>query len=655
MFRKLLIALALLVIVIIIGIVGVVLFVDPNDYRDEIAGKASEQLARPVALNGPLNFRVFPWIALEIKDVEVGNPPEFPADMPLANIGAAVASVRLSSLIRGKVDIGDIHLQDAHINALTLSGGRSNLTGLGGAGQAPTADQNSAVTDISQISTGAVSFSNLLLNNVDLASGERQTIAIDDIAVDPFRAGEDVDFSIRGKIVRGDEIVLDKLDIDGAINVAADLSAVQLAQFSLSAFAPAAAAEIDVSGAVNMSSLSPVRIHMPSLQAVIESAAQRLEIASAVDIQIEPVVAVTLDNGKVSLNGQSLAVSGGLRLAAAPSLDVRVSGEQLDLTAFMPANDETAADRGAASTAAGSASTSAQNAAATDLSWLRPWRIDAALDLQKLLLPDVELSNVQATLRARDGLITLNPLQARIFEGGFNGAASVDLRQDPPLVRLQPSLDGIAMQSMLHLLTDAVPCRGDGSLSLDLSFRGLNAKQAMESLDGQGQFTILDGALIGVDLNQVLNEELSRSNLTNISDAFGGETAFEQLQGSFSAQSGVITLPSVNMDTLQFGIRGNGSINLRQQALDYQMDLNLGEALRESLPERLVDATGGVIPLSVSGPMTAPIVTVNVENLVQRAVKKEARKQGRKLLDRLFNKDKDEEEAQDSAAEDDNG
>ena len=46
--------------------------------------RASETLGREVRLDGPMSLKLFPWLALEISDVHVGNPPGFGEAAPLA-------------------------------------------------------------------------------------------------------------------------------------------------------------------------------------------------------------------------------------------------------------------------------------------------------------------------------------------------------------------------------------------------------------------------------------------------------------------------------------------------------------------------------------------------------------------------------------------
>ena len=734
MIRKLIMAVVALVVLLVIGVVLVVVLVDPNDYREQLSAKASEQLGRPVALNGPLSLKVFPSIALNISDVEVGNPEGFPSDQPLAKVGSALASVQLGPLLSGQVLVGDIALNQVEVNLLTSGDinaeDASNLAGLVSNEEA---DPAAPATDLSQITTGALSIDDLVINQTNLMTGESQSVTIDHIDMSAFQANRDVSVAMSGNIAQSGELMVQDLDIEGVINVAADLSRIDLSDLSLDARLPSAEAQVSVRADGALESLTPPRINLSQLvgdvalddgtkahidgplvveagdvirldmaalkaeasmadgtevtlstpvaatvgastdlrlarlNATVKAPAQQMDLSfnGSVNALVNDAPSVDLGPSDIVLNGQTLTAEGRVQLGEQPNLNLNVQGSTLDLTPFITASEtggatgggdiSTGSDQSPSSapnngnTGGGAGGGSGAAAPQYDFSALQPWRMDVQLGLERLILPNLELEQVTGVMQARNGLITLDPLRARLFQGQFNGKATVDTRQTPPEVHLQPRLEGVAVQALLAVLSPAAPARGAGAMDLDIRFQGLDVEQALSSLTGRGAFSILDGAIVGVDLNRLLNEEMSRSNFGNIRDSFGGETLFEKMSGEFNAESGVLTLPTMDMETLQFGLSGAGQMDLRQQSLNYDMELNLGEQLRAQLPPKLVKATGGVIPLTLSGDITAPVVTVNMEQLLQKAVKKEVKKRGRKLLNNIFKRleEKDGEEATD--------
>lgn len=119
----------------IVALIGVallliVLFVDPNDYRDDIERLVEQKTGRELTLSGDLKLSVFPWIALEAGPASLGDAPGF-GDEPFASIQEARVGVRLLPLLRGEIEIGAIRLHGARIRLVTDERGRKNWSDLG--------------------------------------------------------------------------------------------------------------------------------------------------------------------------------------------------------------------------------------------------------------------------------------------------------------------------------------------------------------------------------------------------------------------------------------------------------------------------------------------------------------------------------------------
>ena len=118
--------LALLVVVLL----GVVLFVDPNDYRDDIERVVEAKTGRQLTLSGDLHLSIFPWLALKAGPASLGDAPGF-GEEPFVSIQEARVGVRLLPLIRGKIEVGDVRLAGARVRLITDEQGRNNWADLG--------------------------------------------------------------------------------------------------------------------------------------------------------------------------------------------------------------------------------------------------------------------------------------------------------------------------------------------------------------------------------------------------------------------------------------------------------------------------------------------------------------------------------------------
>ncbi|MET0534259.1 MAG: AsmA family protein [Steroidobacter sp.] len=119
-----------LVALVVLALLLVVLFVDPNDYRDDIERVVESKTGRQLTLSGDLHLTIFPWLALKAGPASLGDAPGF-GDEPFASIQEAHVGVRLLPLIRGKVEVGDVRLAGARIRLITDENGRNNWADLG--------------------------------------------------------------------------------------------------------------------------------------------------------------------------------------------------------------------------------------------------------------------------------------------------------------------------------------------------------------------------------------------------------------------------------------------------------------------------------------------------------------------------------------------
>lgn len=119
-----------LLALVILALVAVVIFVDPNDYRDDIAGVVERETGRKLTLTGDLKLSVFPWVALETGAASLSDAAGF-GDEPFVSIQDARVSVRLLPLLRGKLEVGKVQLTGARIRLVTDAQGRDNWADLG--------------------------------------------------------------------------------------------------------------------------------------------------------------------------------------------------------------------------------------------------------------------------------------------------------------------------------------------------------------------------------------------------------------------------------------------------------------------------------------------------------------------------------------------
>ncbi|MCP1679254.1 AsmA family protein [Kerstersia gyiorum] len=106
-FKRIVIALASLIVIAVVGIAIFLLTFDPNAYKDRLAEAVHERYDRTLTVNGPLGFSLFPRIGLTLREVSLSEPDsdEVFASVESARLAVAVWPLLFNRLVVDHVAI----------------------------------------------------------------------------------------------------------------------------------------------------------------------------------------------------------------------------------------------------------------------------------------------------------------------------------------------------------------------------------------------------------------------------------------------------------------------------------------------------------------------------------------------------------------------
>lgn len=200
-----------LLALIVLALVLIVVFVDPNDYRDDIERIVENKTGRKLTLQGDLDLKLFPWLALQTGPASLSDAPGF-GDEPFVSIEGARLSVRVLPLLRGKLEIGTVTLDSPQLRLVTDEAGRNNWDDLGGGddASAPASEPDASAMDIPTIA--GLSVNNAAVTIEDRQAGSRRAVRNFNLTTGRLASGEP--FELEADFV---------VDLDPALSVAVDL------------------------------------------------------------------------------------------------------------------------------------------------------------------------------------------------------------------------------------------------------------------------------------------------------------------------------------------------------------------------------------------------------------------------------------------------
>ena len=242
---------------IVIGLVLVVVFVDPNDYRDDIEKLVEEKTGRELTLSGDLKLSVFPWIALESGPASLGDAQGFGPE-PFVSIRDARVGVRLLPLLSGKVEVGNVRLDGARIRLITDENGRNNWADLGESeGEETPAPTESGATEVPTVASLEISDAAVVMENRQEKS--RREVRDFNLKTGRLASGEPFDFAT-DFVLDQDKSLTAKVKVAATVTADLDRNVHRLAEPKI---------DVNVSGAGYPAEGVPVEVRAKSLEADI--------------------------------------------------------------------------------------------------------------------------------------------------------------------------------------------------------------------------------------------------------------------------------------------------------------------------------------------------------------------------------------------------
>ncbi|MEN7342932.1 MAG: AsmA family protein [Pseudomonadota bacterium] len=681
---------AAVTVILLVGlaIAAVVMFFDPNDYRDDIALALGEATGRTVTLDGELTLSVFPWLAIETTSVTVSNAPGF-GDAPMLSIGRARAGVRLGALLSGKVDVDTVTISDLQLRLAVDSRGGTNWQDLAGDQSTSATSAEAAPSDVPDISVAGINIENALIEYRDAGTGADYQLREFDMRLGGVDFNQPVPITasfaftsaadeLTGRAEVDTRVVFER-DAEGVLNAVALSDSEFAGEVTMPALAAAqsfrlSAASITAGAGADASlTLDDAKFEFGGVEASLSltgtSAPMRLNGAFAVSPfspreVMETLTGTVLDltdadamqaaslSGQLALTDDSAALTdldlaidattltGRLSVAgfSAPAIRFDLAGSAINLDGYLPPADEEVSDD--------AGDNLAESALPVDL--IQGLDARGEFRMREVVLGDLPFNDLSVGLVVGGDKARLAPIQATVLNGGYTGDVIIDASGDTPRLSLNETVDGLDMGALAKLLYEKDNIEGTLAGNFKLSGRGTRLSEVRRSLDGDVVFSLTDGALIGTDIwYQIRRARAAFRQEAQPPAPNPARTEFTELRGSATVSNGVARNDDLFAALPFLQLTGSGSADLADGTVDYTMQarvLERPEFLEGVTPEELDEYTEAVIPLKITGDMTAPTIRPDIAGMAEAAAKRKLDEERERAENRLRDRLKDKED-----------
>ncbi len=628
---------AAVVAIFVVAAVALLVFFDPNDFREDIADAVAESTGRELVIEGDVSISVFPWLAVEIGKSRLGNAPGF-GDEPFAEFESAKMGVQLMPLLlRREVAVGTIAVDSLAVNLEENRQGANNWDDLASAEPAETSAEPTGEAVEATIDAAGIRFSNATIRYESADSAYSLTGADLSVGAITGRGGEiNVDGMSLSGVLEGVVSTPGEFSIETAgiavqtVEQVVTMQPVELAVLGLDISADVQpfsyAGDVEPVAAIEVEAFSPRSLmhlfDVEQVETADPAALTSLVIAATAAVK---ATAIELSDVNIKLDDTTFKGTLAVPLAEGGAYRMDLKADRIDLARYMePATDE-----------AGSEDTDAVPVEIpSDL--IRPLRARGNLALDAASLGEIEFTDVKLGLNIGDGRLRLHPVSAQLFGGSYNGDVRVDASGAVPTLSVDEKIEGVDLANLAAAMFEQDNITGTIGGVFRLSGRGDDMGAIQRSLGGNMSIELLDGTYEGTDIWYELRRARARlKNEEPPEPELPARTKFSSVTATGVVRDGVMQNDDFFAELPFMQLRGRGSVDLAAATVDYGLTariLEKPESLSGVTQEELDDFTEAEIPLKITGSLESPSVRPDIEKLLRDRVEEEIED---KLKDKL--------------------
>lgn len=311
------------------------------------------------------------------------------------------------------------------------------------------------------------------------------------------------------------------------------------------------------------------------------------------------------DGQKLSLNPLAAKVDDsqinanvGITRFNDPIYSFNVNVDKLDADKYITKSDKPAA-KGAGDTP-------------IDLSALKKLNASGEAKIGWLKLANVKTQNVNIGLKAADGIATVSPFSANLYQGSMDGLLKVDARSTPS-ISFKQDMKNIAIGPLLVDAINNDMLDGKGTLNVDVTTSGNSVNALKKALTGKAAINLADGAIKGIDIPGTIRDIKSKANVFKDKSSIGADqskkTDFSELTATFDIKNGVAHNEDLAMKApiLRLG-KGDsrGDIDIGNETINYLAKPTIVKSLKGQGGADLDALAGLSIPVKITGTFSAP-------------------------------------------------
>jgi AsmA protein len=243
------------------------------------------------------------------------------------------------------------------------------------------------------------------------------------------------------------------------------------------------------------------------------------------------------------------------------------------------------------------------------LDGLADLNLDLRLSAASIKIAKAQVGRTAVAANMRDGKLDLTINESQAFGGMIKGVVGLASTAGNIEATTHVQFVDVDLESCLRQVFGIDRLAGRGNLALNVDGSGDTVMAITNTLNGTASLNAHAGALIGLNVEQLLRR-LERRPLSGNGDFRSGRTPYDQLVLSLTIDHGVVSVDDMHIDgpTVRLAVAGQASVPLRDLDLKGTATLVSGATSNEF-----------ELPFVVQGRWDDPIMLPDPQSLIRRS------------------------------------
>ena len=238
--------------------------------------------------------------------------------------------------------------------------------------------------------------------------------------------------------------------------------------------------------------------------------------------------------------------------------------------------------------------------------------LDLRLSAARVKISGARLERTAIAANLRGGQLTVTVGESQAFGGILKGSFGLAQSEAGAAVKAQLQFTNVDLNSCLGAMFGMQRLEGKGNLALNIEGSGVSVLALTKTLNGSVSLTGQQGAITGVNVEQLLRR-LERRPLSGAGEFRTGRTPYEKLMVKLGISQGTVTADDVRVDgsAVRLALAGTASIPAR--------DLDLTGTAKLISTSGTEASSGFELPFVVRGSWEDPLMLLDTQSLLRRA------------------------------------